>query len=597
MPSDTIEHQVGTAHIDGKPYQLVRTGTGRAWGKEYRDEPPWSNQAPPMISDPILTWHLGGLKSRSGIPGTSEYGQNTDGRRPFRLTPSPKINTVTLTNSAVSPTSVAEALGYIWYCCGRYVYRIDPSDDSVVESKDFGEGNEVSVMCLRWETDILLVTTNKATNSIWRVTAIGTPDTWTQQSSGTFYPYRIAAGINRLFAVDKAGLLRNISTGLDAIDGSLYADAVQSGNTDTAPNSIVSFERTTLVGKPEGLFGVDTDGFGINVIRRLAYHADNCLGMYNREPRVLVPHSQGLYDYIPGTIRDVGLEREVMDESPLAGGIFNAFTSHGHWIYGSVPQGSNTYILVGREGRGSEPRMSPIIWDTLIYFAATCKALHTSTLTDPHQVWFGHGNDAGYFKVTGEYATTANRFTPQLRFDDWRDKDFNKVTAIGRELSSTIYWDLYYSVDGGTFLTLDVDGNAMRVNSNGLSEFFLPTTAKGREVQWRFDYTSNAAGTQGELNMVEPFAIPRPKQIPVIVLTLRLAGDLLLEDQIDRRTAIDQFNDLAALKEVATAVASEGPWGTPTVHLVGIRPQEVIQQAEMEPELLVEVLLMERETS
>ena len=133
---------VGTVKIGSESYQLVQTDDRQAWREEYLHEPPWTEGLPATLSEPTETWHLGGLKSKQGIPGTSEYGQNTDGRFPFRLLPGPEVTTVTLTGSLANPTRIFEALGYIWAVCGRYVFRIDPSDDSVVESKDFGIGGK-----------------------------------------------------------------------------------------------------------------------------------------------------------------------------------------------------------------------------------------------------------------------------------------------------------------------------------------------------------------------------------------------------------------------------------------------------------------------
>ncbi|KKK75134.1 hypothetical protein LCGC14_2876770, partial [marine sediment metagenome] len=77
-----IKH-IGTVRIGTESYKLAETDDQQAWQEQYLHEPPWSEGLPPMLSEPSETWHLGGLKSKEGIPGTSEYGQNTDTRFPF----------------------------------------------------------------------------------------------------------------------------------------------------------------------------------------------------------------------------------------------------------------------------------------------------------------------------------------------------------------------------------------------------------------------------------------------------------------------------------------------------------------------------------
>ncbi|KKK62880.1 hypothetical protein LCGC14_2999900, partial [marine sediment metagenome] len=105
---------VGTVKIGAESYLLAQTDDQQAWQEQYLHEPPWLEGLPPILSEPAETWHLGGLKSKQGIPGTSEYGQNTDARFPFRLLPGPEVNNVTLTNSIANPTKIFEALGQIF---------------------------------------------------------------------------------------------------------------------------------------------------------------------------------------------------------------------------------------------------------------------------------------------------------------------------------------------------------------------------------------------------------------------------------------------------------------------------------------------------
>ena len=197
---------IGTVKIGAESYLLAETEDRQAWQKQFLHEPPWADGLPAMLSEPSETWHLGGFKTRQGIPGTYEYGVNTDTRFPFRLLPGPLLTALTLTGSVSPPTRIFEALGYIFVVAGRRVFRIDPATDAVVESKDFGAG-VLGVDGLKWESNKGLVTTDAADQSLWEVSAIGSPDTWTQAAVG-IKPYKLAAGIDRLFGVQADGLLK-----------------------------------------------------------------------------------------------------------------------------------------------------------------------------------------------------------------------------------------------------------------------------------------------------------------------------------------------------------------------------------------------------
>ncbi|KKL60950.1 hypothetical protein LCGC14_2200190, partial [marine sediment metagenome] len=302
---------VGTVKIGSESYLLAQTDEQQAWQEQYLHEPPWSEGLPSILSEPQETWHLGGLKSKQGIPGTSEYGQNTDTRFPFRLLPGPEVVVLTLSGSPTNPTSIFEALGYIWVLCGRNVYRIDPSDGAV-EGKILLPAGVAAVMGLRWENDTGLITTDAADQSLWEVTAIGPPDTWAQAAAGVA-PYRLAAGIDRLFGIEDSGLLRNVVTGLDPMVAINWADRIQCGETSTKPTGLLAFEKTVLAGKPEGLFGVSPEGKGIPLIKRMIRDDDNCLGMSMHEPYAIVPHSRGVYRFLPGLVESMGLEKELMN--------------------------------------------------------------------------------------------------------------------------------------------------------------------------------------------------------------------------------------------------------------------------------------------
>lgn len=599
-----LQH-VGTVKIGSESYLLAKTDDRQAWQKRYLHEPPWAEGLPATLSEPSETWHQGGLKSKQGIPGTTEYGQNTDARFPFRILPGPAVTNVTLSGNTYNPTRIFEALGYIWAVCGRYVYRIKPSDDSVVQSKDFaGGGATLGVDGMRWEDNTGLVTTDDADQSLWEVTVIGTPDTWAQAAAGV-KPYRLAAGIDRMFGVEDSGLLRNCISGNDPMLSASWSDEIQCGDTSTKPTGLIAFEKTALVGKPEGLFGVSPEGKGAPLIKRMIRDDDNCLGLAMHEPYAIVPHSRGVYSFIPGLVESIGLERELLNESPVRGR-FKAFVTDNQWLLGLLTVGATIYIMTARDRTSGEPGFGPLIWDTWIYLASTTsQAMHLSTLTSPPRLWFGNDNNISYIKLADvddsayRFATSGLRYTNKYTFGDWRDKDFPKIVVQGSgTLSAARYWDVYYSVDGGAFSATDIDGSTMRVNSDSLFTFYLPLATVGREVQFRFDFTGDSATAPPELNYFEPFAVPQSKKVPINVLLLHLARDTSYDMEREVRSASEQLSNLATLNETSAPLVASGPWGEDTnMWLKSLRVVEVIQESDLEAEYLVEVELQERKVA
>lgn len=613
--------EVGSISIDGSRYRMVRTaageGSSRAWERTYQDEPPWGGGPPAEVSMPTRSWHSGGLRSREAgdwsayysqfvsIRASTEYGQNTDCRFPSRLLPAPKMVSVELLDSVSTPTSLFEALGQLFVVAGQSVYRVDPSDGNVTLSKNFGPG-VVAIMGLRWEEDYGLVTTDAGSQSLWKVSALGSPDSWVQTSD--VVAYRLAAGVDRLYKVSKGGFLKNVSTGLDPMMEDNYADNVQCGKASNLPTGLVAYARTVFVGKPEALYGIDETGVARPLVSRMMEDSDNCFGMAPADPWVLVPHSRGMYRMVPGRVESVGLEKEALNESPVRGRI-RAVATDGRWILASLWTGTDTYILVARDAESEDDSLGPLVWDTWLHLPGeTCDVLYVSSLTSPPRLWFGHGSDLAYIELTTgagapdplgsgyKFAQSGNRYFSRYSFGDWGSKAFNKVLAVGRGCTATTYWTIAYSVDGGNFSGQDAGGNEMRVDADGLHTFTLPATAVGREIQLRATYVGASEDAAAELVYLEPFAVPQSRKMPVVSVQLLLSGGLH-DETGEPRSALDQMNDLQVLAEQASPVDVEAPWlsgGKAWVRKV--RVAEAHQEGDREPELVVVASLQERES-
>lgn len=254
-----------------------------------------------------------------------------------------------------------------------------------------------------------------------------------------------------------------------------------------------------------------------------------------------------------------------------------------------------------------------MIWDTLVFLLlTTSQTMHMSSLATTPRVWFGNDNDISYIKLSSDsagapdvggsgyaFAVVGSRYTVKYDFGDWRNKDFPKVVVVGRgTLSAARYWDVFFNVDGGGFSALDIDGDTMRVNSDGLHTFYLPLTAVGREVQFRLDFTGDSATAPPEISYFEPFAVPQSQKVPINVVQLHLVADEVDGERREVRTAAQQLSDLHTLDESASPLKASGPWGeNKDMWLKSLSLIGVIQEPDAEAEFLVEVALQERKVS
>lgn len=621
---------VGSCQIDSADYTMVRTDKARGWQKTLIPEPPYDQGAPAMLSEPQVTWHLGGFKSRQGIPGTSEYGLNTDSRFPFRLQNSPVLEDVATLTNGETPIKFAEMNGFLWVLGGRYLYYIDPSDNSIHQVKDFG-ASVLGVDMLVWGnpepgvSPALYITTNHATSSLWRITVtdIVGPTILIENGGSTVVPYRIATNQSSMFRISKNAVVRHVAFGLDPLVETNWADSIILGsdNIDDAANALVEVQGTVIAIKPDGAYAIDTNGIGAPIIRRMGKNINNGKGSWTYEPYVFIPTGRSVLQYVPGRVDNIGLEVETLNESP-AKGVFTSFCSDGKFIYALLHNvdlsddgfanllnnavSNACFICVGREALGNEPGFGPYVWDTWVYLgdhANGAEAITFSNLWDAPCLIVGVGGTVKQVFLDAQSSAGINfsnsgwRLTPILDFGDNNIKDFPKIEADGWGLDATHYWSIYYCLDdNGTWHATDINANFMKVADNTLHTFFLPASAKARIIQYAFAFFG-AGNTYAELRNFIPYAVPTSSKIPIITVQLQLTEGIKRERGWEQLTADQQLAALKTLSETAGSVVSSGPWGDILCNVRDVQIVEMIQEGATKPEYLVTVQLQEREVA
>lgn len=609
--------EVGILRLNSETYKIVRAQQDQiGYEREYVNSPPWNEGEPAEVSTNGFTWHLGGFKSRAGAVGTSEYGENSDGSSLLELLPGPKVNTVTLNDSLTMEVNhifnnTANVGPYVWVAAGRYIFRIDTSSN-VVLSKDLGVG----VNCVQTFVGLdgfIFAVTDAATQSLWRMNAIvvGGPDTWAQ--SADVAGCRFAVGINRTFKITTAGVLSNCRAGLAIDVNANWGDAVQIGASTLTPQALVAYERTVMVGKSDGLFSVGEEGFGVPEIKRMGASTNNTHAMLIFDPFLMVPHARGLFRWAPGEAVPSGLETEKLNQSPVRGPIC-ALATDSEWIYFFIQVGTTLWLNRMRERRRNEQVSGAYVLDTWVQqtgLTGNCNWAHfvpgTPASALPARLFWGVGKKVYYIDLgTGagvsdtldtlyRFTTTSGtRYTAKMNFDDRNPKDFRRIQVDVDNVDVNKYWSVAYSVDGGAYQTTDINGATMQAITNGLTTFYLPLTANGREIQLKFTFVNNSETSPPKLKYWEVFAVPQAIKLARTKLTLLLQEGFATEGGFEVRTALEQQDAIQTLLVSSVPVTASGPWGEEVVQVKDFKSQAGLQDGQTSYSFIAVITLQER---
>ena len=200
-----------------------------------------------------------------------------------------------------------------------------------------------------------------------------------------------------------------------------------------------------------------------------------------------------------------------------------------------------------------------------------------------------------------EFLSSGLRLTPKYDFGDENPKDFPKFDIEGDNLNGDRNWTISYSIDGSSpFQDTDINGGSMIIRNDDHRTFFLPASANGRTIQFKFVY-SDAGGIpteRGDIVHFEPYCIPQASKVPIINVQLHLADDLMRDKGRESISADDQLAALVTLSEEAGSVSTSGPWGDNVLASIrSVDAVEMLQDGANQLEYLVTLTLQERESS
>jgi hypothetical protein len=342
--------------IDGESYRARPLGAPQSYAARY--VPEVRGQEPSVQMDPLndTDWSDG-----------RGWGINVDTSEGFMM-PGPQVTSVALPSApGADLEQFAEQDGHIYAVGGRYAYKIANGSGAVTQDQDLGAA-ALAVSIVPWKTN--LIVGDRLTTNIWQLPSGGawsntmagaavtrgklTTVWWNTDSIqslrlvGEATPTTLSyVSANPMLATDwKAPITLGAYPVRSMVANYTHAYAVTTGGvfdfgTDgNAPNLTPEVEQTVM--DTNGKASVSSDGYiYFNVgytLKRI-----NVIGQ----------------DY--ARVEDCGWASQVPQECPMSG-YCTALAKYGKWIWASVYDGTNTWVIKGRPSVSGVDRYGPLTW-------------------------------------------------------------------------------------------------------------------------------------------------------------------------------------------------------------------------------------------
>src|SRR5262252_4450836 len=475
----------------------------------------------PLVLD---TFHLGFGYSWRLLSGTYAWAENADARFPRLLLPGPFVNTTALPNTlGHSPRCGSDYNGNFYFGIDNQVWRVPGGNGVPVLDYTLPSGN------IAWSMDTFL-------GNLYVGTSLGhqsssAPSALAQNASGTWTGsgpnrkglahawYQAQAtgsfGTWQLIGSDTTSSVVNCVTG--PMTAGNWGASVTVGDSTYAINSLVSDQGHIYVAKANGLHDVDgTTGFTPNLMPfyEASIDDDNGIASLCANGSIYVNDIAGLFRMdvsggsTTGRIITVTPGHGLPNETPIRGKIL-ALTSYGPWIIAAVYNGSDSYIMWGRDirqgdagtspfgygaGYGASPQAigpSPMLWHggLTVLRGEQCRMLAISGLTSPPRLWLGslRTSDASAHLRWCTIARTENplqdieynfatSWTVHIPGQDWSHpvstKDLLQIDIQADGLSSQSTIDFQVGADGGAQQDFGTASTSPQSSVVGQTDFF-----------------------------------------------------------------------------------------------------------------------------
>ena len=444
------------------------------------------------------TWHqgfgLGEIRDATDA-GRYHYSQNVDARFRGQLILGAATQTAAFSANAEAKVQFVEYNGNDYAVGARYVHIFNQGTGQWDLSKDMGASAAAVKGCAAVYGDYLVVGAGGSVD-YWRLFTDGT---WDQPASGIKAQLMALVGntLWRTFNANQLSSSTNFTT---------WASAVGVGESRHTATGLTDYNGNPLTGKPEGLFEYD----GTKVSNRLPELAarpssTNCSGMKPSRGKLYIPVGPYLWQYTADAVQTEG--KPTRSAEALAAGITRESSSEVRgtipdlwadvdFLWGVFAAQSGNYYLIAYDynpvaGQG---------WHQVVKTGTTSVTAlgRFQPSSGNPRLFYSEGTTIKYIVLPANaqnpyvdsnyvYATTGDIYLP-VEADTFDDvtKSYLAVRLVADNLLAGLrYVDIYYSIDGGTEVSLG------RVDSSGLTEVLFPSSTTGKRMRIRFTLTTN----------------------------------------------------------------------------------------------------------
>lgn len=458
------------------------------------------------------TWHEGyGETRRRTTPfarqGLYDFSRNTQATHTGAITPGPSITNITISDGASPTLRFIEGGGRIYSSTSSILSKIKPSDDTVQDT--LAQANLVGGKPAEYD-GALWFPGGGSYKIVPNGASADTETSITQYDADHFLGFS-----DKLWRITNNNEL-DAATADPTLDASfLPATPYLVGDPGRAATDMVRLGRYGYVAKHDGFFGFDVDGTPVDVLPDIAAGSNttamNGRGSFVWHGEIWIPHLAGLYRHnISGSSRNLGPEMLLLNDSVVKGQV-TCGTGAGEWQYIAVYNGTDSYILAGRERMGEEAGYSYLSYHPILRLAsARCAALYIDNVaTTIPRLWISNtATTLSYIKLGSDsapdinssnyvFATTGGGFIQFCQEDLDRPGVIKVIHAIeyeAEDTSATKTWKFGLAWDKSTTFT-DLHTIGTVYEDGGYGYIVVPRdfNASGRIFQLIATWASDSA--------------------------------------------------------------------------------------------------------
>lgn len=580
--------------IDGQGYLLTRQNGIPAWSidivedsRASRDQLDTSyGQLPPTLRLPnvITSGHSGFGYAMERYPFTYHWAENGDASHPDQFIRGPKVSEITGTQYVGTINGFFEQGGELFVLLGQYCLKIG-ADDSLTLDKDFGAGMTTAPNPVVWLGAAYVGL--KSSGAFWQRSSAGI---WTQYTGtgNDRYSWGFAQVEDDLWRITTdngttPNVVKSCTTRSNPMSTVTWSAAFNVGDANTAITSISMQGFKVMVGKVDGVYNVDSNGFCPNIMAQLAstLNSRNAQQMTAAGPLLYIPFSRGMFiwDDSQGIMTPAHPGYVTGNQSTVRG-TGTAVVIDGAWIYAAFydEASGNSVICKGRQKGDRDAVPGYMVWHPLVVVEnAIIDTMTISSSTGVTRLYYAINSSAsaniGYFQLPGgsdqnpvndSNSLLHNKAVFYFSSSDMGSPASTKTAAymdlVTENTSATDYVDLWIRVDRG-----DTWNYVGRVSNPGAQTLVVQAYLSGSQFEVKMEMISDGFIAATEAAIVRKIAIRLVERPPVAVVynfAVKLADGLLLKNgDTETRSMLNLVKSIQQLCVVSDQVKLIDPLG------------------------------------